>query len=88
MKQLIISCLILSLLPLTACGKPEPEEPPSSQELIVDYAETFAALQLLLFEHEELKKECARLQEREGEYLTAIKPSKMLTLPWEFNTES
>lgn len=74
MKQLILISLIILLISLVACGKPSDEqEPPASQEVVVNCAETVAAHQYLLKKHEELKAENERLRAREGEYLTAVR---------------
>ena len=74
MKQLILTSLIILLIPLVACGSPSDEqEPPASQEVVVNCAETVAAHQYLLKQHEELKVENERLRAREGEYLAAVR---------------
>jgi len=74
MKQLILISLIIFLLPLVACGKPSDEqEPPASQQVTVNCAETIAAHQYLLKQHEELKGLYQNLQAKQGEWEAAVR---------------
>ena len=76
MKHLILITLImlLLLLPLVACGSPSDEQgAPASQSVVVNCAETVAAHQYLLKQHEELKGLYQRSQDKQGEFLTAIR---------------
>ena len=72
MKHWLLTTLIIFLLPLVACGKPE-EAPVPNQQAIVDCAETMAAHQYLLKQHEELETLYERAKAREAEYLTAVR---------------
>lgn len=74
MRQLILISLLLLLLPLVACGKPsDKQESPQNQEVTVNCVETIAAHQYLLKQHEELKGLYQRSQDKQGEYLTAVR---------------
>lgn len=73
MKQLIITSLILLLLPLVACDKPDEEPTAPNLQAAVDCAETVAAHQYLLMQHEELKGICQRSQEKQAEYAAAVR---------------
>lgn len=72
MKNLILITLIILLIPLAACGKPE-EELPETKVALVDCQETITAHQNLLLHHSNLEAENKRIKEREAEYVAATK---------------
>lgn len=76
MKQLILISLILVLLHFCFVGCSSPsndQETPTSQEAVVNCAETLVAHQYLLKQHEELKGLYQRSQDKQGEYLVAFR---------------
>ena len=70
MKQLSLILLLIFLLSLVACGKPE--EPVKSKDVTVDYKQTLINHLNLLKQHEELKVFCEGLQAQEVEYINII----------------
>lgn len=71
---LVLLSLVVFMFSLTACGKPADEqEPPANQEVAVDCAQTMAAHQYLLKQHEELKELYQNLQDKQVEWEASIR---------------
>lgn len=72
--QFLALGLAILVIAVISCGKPSDEqEPPANQEVVVNCAETIAAHQYLLKQHEELKGLYQRSQDKQEEYLAAVR---------------